>query len=148
MPKERPSFPSLNQLKAIQDDIASLIASGQLPAELERLFEPGSSMGGARPKAVIEDEKSTLWIAKFNRTDDLVDQAKAEQMCYLMMQDAGIDCCNTRLERIAGRSVILIERFDLYKNAARRHFISAHALLYLPMMSYRNLLRLKCMRLD
>ena len=42
MPKERPYFPSLNQLKAIQDDIATLIASGQLPAELERLFEPGS----------------------------------------------------------------------------------------------------------
>lgn len=68
-PKERPIFPHLHQLTDIHDDIGQLIAQGSLPDDLQRLFEPGSSMGGARPKAVVQDDQQHLWIAKFNRAD-------------------------------------------------------------------------------
>ena len=132
-PAARPTFPILAYLNAIKANITQItqcITDEKVSSELQRLFEPGCSMGGARPKTVVQDDASRLWIAKLNRSDDSFDQAKAEQMCFLMMRDLGIRCCNTQLHEIADQSVLLVERFDHTPGQCRRHFISAHALLY------------------
>lgn len=131
-PKSTPEFESLKHLLALDKGISDLLESNLLTPEVVRLFEPGSSMGGARPKSVVQDETGALWIAKFNRPEDLFDQAAAEQMCYLMMRECAINACQTRLIRAGGRHVLLVRRFDQTAAGRRLHFISAHALMYQP----------------
>lgn len=54
-------------------------------------------------------------------------------MCFLMMRDCGIRTADSELISVAGRSVILVKRFDVEPaETSRRHFISAHALMYRP----------------
>lgn len=130
-PKEPAEYPPMDSLKAINENIQTLIESGKITPELLKQLEPGSSMGGARPKSVVKDSDGSLHIAKFTRPDDIFDQSKAEQMCYLMMRDCGINTAESELIDVAGRSVILVKRFDV-EETCRRHFISAHALMYKP----------------
>lgn len=128
-PKGRPQTLMMEALEQMQSSIAELVASGAVAPEMLRLLEPGSSMGGARPKSLVRSEDGRLWIAKFERPDDVFNQSKAEAMCYLMMRDSGIVTANTQLTEVAGRSVLLVERFDCAEYG-RKHFISAHALTY------------------
>ncbi|SFG09204.1 type II toxin-antitoxin system HipA family toxin [Neptunomonas qingdaonensis] len=134
-PKSEPEYQSLESLTTLNDNIQTLLSSGNISGDITddllRQLEPGSSMGGARPKSVVRDQHGTLWIAKFTRPDDIYDQSKAEQMCYLMMRDCGIDAADTELTEVAQRSVLLVKRFDI-ASYGRRHFISAHALQYQP----------------
>jgi serine/threonine-protein kinase HipA len=127
--KPRPQSLAMGVLERMQSSIADLVASGAVEPEMLRILVPGSSMGGARPKSVVCDGDGRLWIAKFERPDDLFNQSKAEAMCYLMMRDCGIVTAKTELTKVAGRSVLLVERFDC-TDSGRRHFISAHALTY------------------
>ena len=130
-PKTEPVYQSLKSLTSINENIQTLLSRGDITEDLLRQLEPGSSMGGARPKSVVQDTDGSLWIAKFTRPDDIYDQSKAEQMCYLMMRDCDIDTAETELTEVAQRSVLLVKRFDI-SSYGRRHFISAHALQYRP----------------
>lgn len=131
-PKPVQPFQPLSELESIGESVQRVLDSDQpIPEDLLRQLEPGSSMGGARPKSVVQDGEGVVWIAKFTRPDDLFDQSRAEQLCYLMMRECGIETAETRLTRIAGRSVLLVKRFDITARV-RRHFISAHALKYQP----------------
>jgi len=71
-------------------------------------------MGGARPKAVIEDGDS-LWIAKFNRPDDRWDNTRVEHAMLRLARDCGISVAENRIETVAGKDVLLIKRFDREK---------------------------------
>ncbi len=131
-PKPVQPFQPLSELESIGESVQRVLDSDQpIPEDLLRQLEPGSSMGGARPKSVVQDDEGVVWIAKFTRPDDLFDQSRAEQLCYLMMRECGIETAETRLTRIAGRSVLLVKRFDITPQG-RRHFISTHALKYQP----------------
>ncbi len=131
-PKPTQDFQPLSELENIGESVQRVLDSNEvIPEEVLRQLEPGSSMGGARPKSVVQDDDGVVWIAKFTRPDDLFDQSRAEQLCYLMMRECGIETAETRLTRIAGRSVLLVKRFDITAQG-RRHFISAHALKYQP----------------
>ncbi len=137
-PKPAQAFQLLSELEGIGDSIQRVLENDHsIPHEVLRQLEPGSSMGGARPKSVVQDDAGAVWIAKFTRPDDLFDQSKAEQLCYLMMREAGIRTAETRLIKVVGRSVLLVKRFDMYSHG-RRHFISAHALKYQPRIRQAN----------
>jgi serine/threonine-protein kinase HipA len=71
----------------------------------------GTSMGGARPKAVGEDE-SGLWIAKFNRFDDDWNSARVEHAMLVLGRACGLTTAERRVELIGGRDVLLVKRFD------------------------------------
>jgi serine/threonine-protein kinase HipA len=88
-------------------------------------------MGGARPKAVVEDDDG-LWIAKFNRPDDPWNNPRVEHAMLNLARACGLSAAESRLKSIAGRDVLLVKRFDRERTQAgylRSRMISALTLL-------------------
>lgn len=77
----------------------------------EQLYRAGGSLGGVRPKAVVEHD-GRLWIAKFQRRDDPFDQCLAEHATMSLARACGIDAAETRLASAGPRRVVLVARFD------------------------------------
>lgn len=92
---------------------------------LSVLMAPGSSLGGARPKANILDNDKSLWIAKFPSKTDTVDKAAWEFLGYKLATNAGIKMAPCRIEKIMGNHhTFFTKRFDR-ANGERIHFASA-----------------------
>ncbi len=91
---------------------ADLVQHGEtLPPALEQALFHGSSIGGARPKALIrEGDKS--YIAKFSSPSDVFNVVKGEYVAMRLASRVGLDVAPVRLTRAAGRDVLLVERFD------------------------------------
>ncbi|MCA6422845.1 MAG: HipA domain-containing protein [Flavobacterium sp.] len=92
---------------------------------LSVLMAPGSSLGGARPKANILDADKSLWIAKFPSKTDTIDKAAWEFLAYQLATKAGIEMAPCRMDRILGKHhTFFTKRFDR-ENGERIHFASA-----------------------
>lgn len=121
-------------------DAARLVEQGiPLPPDLDAALLHGSSIGGARPKALIDagDEK---YIAKFSSSTDLTSVVKAEFIAMRLAARAGLDVAPVRLAHVTGKDVLLIRRFDRIKLEAgwqRRAMVSALTLLGLDEMMAR-----------
>lgn len=83
----------------------------ELPAHLHELVDPGTSMGGARPKNVVEDDDG-LWIAKFPARSDRWNNAPVEAAMLSLAALCGIRVPETRIERVGAEMVLLLKRFD------------------------------------
>ena len=96
---------------------------------LQMLYMPGSSLGGARPKANVIDERGNMWIAKFPSRLDNIDVGAWEYVVTLMARDFGLKVPEVRAERFSSRHhTFLSKRFD--RNGVKRlHFASAMTLL-------------------
>jgi len=108
---------------------AKLIESNEDTVEVRKwlamLMAPGSSLGGARPKANILDEHGHPWIAKFPSKNDTIDKGAWEYQAYRLAVDSGIDMAESRLEHIAGPyHTFFTKRFDRERQN-RIHFASA-----------------------
>lgn len=89
------------------------------------LIAPGSSLGGARPKANILDNNKHPWIAKFPAQADTIDKAAWEYLAYTLALDAGIEMAESRIEKVSGKyHTFFTKRFDRL-NRERVHFASA-----------------------
>ena len=89
------------------------------------LIAPGSSLGGARPKANVLDADKSLWIAKFPSKTDSIDKAAWEFLAYQLAIKAGIEMAPCRIDRILGNHhTFFTKRFDR-ENGERIHFASA-----------------------
>ena len=96
---------------------------------LAMLIAPGSSLGGARPKASVIDADGSLWIAKFPGKDDERDMAAWEMLTAVLARDAEVEMSESRLEAISERgATFLTRRFDR-RTEGRIHFASAMTLL-------------------
>jgi serine/threonine-protein kinase HipA len=120
-----PPWTSVGELQHIAD----LVESGKNPKELNKwlimLMAPGSSLGGARPKANVMDKSGQLWIAKFPSRNDTIDKAKWEFLAYKLAMAAGIRMSESRIEKVAGSSyTFFTKRFDRIREE-RVHFASA-----------------------
>jgi serine/threonine-protein kinase HipA len=98
--------------------LADLVAAAEAIEEGKRVpervleqLEPGTSMGGARPKATIEDG-NRLWIGKFPEKTDRCNLQRIEYATIELARRCGIAACNARLESLGGRDVLMVERFD------------------------------------
>ncbi len=80
--------------------------------DLRLLLAPGSSLGGARPKASVRDRSGQLAIAKFPRRDDEIDVVRWEAVALSLAAKAGIRVPSWRIEAIGRRRVLLLHRFD------------------------------------
>lgn len=99
----------------------------------------GSSIGGARPKALI-DSNEKKYIAKFSSQNDLYNVVKAEYVAMRLAAEAGLKTAPVSLTQTAGKDVLLIERFDREKaddGWQRRAMVSALTLLELDEMMAR-----------
>ena len=79
--------------------------------QVDDLVHPGSSMGGARPKNVVED-KEGLWVAKFPARNDRWNNAAVEGGMLRLALECGLRAAFSKGTSIAGRSVLLVRRFD------------------------------------
>jgi serine/threonine-protein kinase HipA len=115
--------------EALMRDAA--VEPGDEVAQVQELLLIGSAMGGARPKAVVEDAKG-LWVAKFNREDDPWNNTRVEHAMLELARSCGLTVATSRVEKIAGKDVLLVERFDREKAAkgyTRPRMISSLTLL-------------------
>ena len=120
--------PPWSSVRELQHGI-SLIESNKDNKEVRKwlsiLLAPGSSLGGARPKANIMDEKGNLWIAKFPTKEDTSDKGAWEFLAYKLAIRAGIEMAECKIEKISGKHhTFFTKRFDRIKNK-RIHFASA-----------------------
>ena len=96
---------------------------------LKQLIAPGSSLGGARPKATVQDEKGNLWIAKFPSKHDEVNSGAWEKVVHDLAEICGLNVPEAKLETFSKNgSTFLVKRFDREGNK-RIHFASAMTLL-------------------
>lgn len=110
-----------------------------LTPELDSALYHGSSIGGARPKALIDD-KNKKYIAKFSSSSDEYSVVKSEYIAMRLAAVAGINVAPVSLKRASGKDVLLIERFDRVKTDngyQRRSFVSALTLFSLNEMMAR-----------
>ncbi len=97
---------------------------------IAQLVQPGSSLGGARPKATVADEQGNLWIAKFPSKRDANDSGTWEMVVHELASNAGIEVPSALLETLSSHgSTFIVQRFDRTKANERVHFASAMALL-------------------
>jgi len=104
----------LERLQTLADQLIAEEAADAKDEELSQvqdLLLLGTSMGGARPKAVVEDA-GHLWIAKLNRQDDSFNQARVEHAMLVLGRECGISTSESRVTQIGGRDVLLVKRFD------------------------------------
>lgn len=145
-PAPKRAFNQTLDLAKVQSNADSIVADDDRPNgdraagaadhgndrdQVEKLMVIGTSMGGARPKAVVEDEAG-LWIAKFNRPDDTWNSARVEHAMLILARACGLSTAESRVVEVAGRDVLLVKRFDREKTQAgylRTRMISALTLL-------------------
>ncbi|MDV6328425.1 type II toxin-antitoxin system HipA family toxin [Idiomarina sp. Sol25] len=117
------------------DDIDLLLAgknailnSENVSVEVKKAFQYGESMGGARPKTVLQ-HNGQAYLLKFNRPDDLYNVARVESATMTMLNEVeGVNVAGTQL--LAGEEdVLMSERFDRRGLDVSHHFISANSLL-------------------
>ena len=110
-----------------------------LTPELDQALFHGSSIGGARPKALVQDQ-GRKYVAKFSSSTDLYSVVKAEFIAMRLAQLAGLNVAPVKLVKAANKDVLLIERFDRQPkdgNWSRRAMVSALTLLGLDDMMAR-----------
>ena len=110
-----------------------------LTPDLDQALFHGTSLGGARPKAMIQDGDTKL-IAKFSSSTDTYNVVKAEYVAMRLAARAELDVAPVRLERVAGKDVLLVERFDRARTKdgwTRRAMVSALTLFGLDEMMAR-----------
>ncbi|VWX57570.1 Type II toxin-antitoxin system HipA family toxin [Burkholderiales bacterium 8X] len=135
-PAPRRAFNQTLELAQVQATADAILANEEPPAgategQINDLLMVGTSMGGARPKAVVEDEVG-LWIAKFNVPTDLWNNARVEHAMLVLARTCGLTTAESRVVSVAGRDVLLVKRFDREKTNAgyeRARMISALTLL-------------------
>lgn len=131
-----PGAASLEELLGAAERVEKGIA---LTPELDQALFHGSSLGGARPKAMIEDGDRKL-IAKFSSSTDTYNVVKAEYVAMRLAASVGLDVAPIRLTHAAGKDVLLVERFDRRRAAdgwERRPMVSALTLFGLDEMMAR-----------
>lgn len=121
-------IPPLLQLPALLTAAMRLSEDGGNDDDLRLLLAPGSSLGGARPKASVVDKDGQLAIAKFPQHGDLVPVSLWEAVALKLAAQAGISTPDWRIEKISGLNVLLLRRFDRRGNM-RVPFLSAMSLL-------------------
>lgn len=120
---------------------AELVENRQpLPPDLQIALLHGSAVGGARPKALI-DEGDRRYIAKFSTSTDTYDVIKAEFIAMRLAELCGLDVAPVDLTHSISKDVLLVERFDRLRTdpePARRHMLSGLSLLQLDEMEARH----------
>ncbi len=97
---------------------------------LNILINPGSSLGGARPKASVVDDKKNLWIAKFPSKSDIKDIGGWEMVTNELARNAGLNVAVSKIQKFSSKYyTFLTKRFDRTNTGERIHYASAMTML-------------------
>lgn len=128
--ESRPIVGSVRKLQELER-LANIFEQDPLSVvddELVLLFQNGSSPGGARPKALVEDD-GVLYIAKFASIRDSLGVVGLEAAAMKLGRLAGLETAKTRLVPLATGSCLLVKRFDVGQAGGRNHLLSMQSLL-------------------
>lgn len=122
-----PPLTSVKELTIAAQEYEKSDESNELPEIkwIRQLEHPGTSLGGARPKANVKDESGYLWIAKFPSRNDDYDMALWEHFCHVLARHAFIKTAKTDLFAVENGHALLSKRFDRTDDGRRIHFASA-----------------------
>ena len=127
-----PPLTDLRELIAASKEIERSEEANALPEKrwITQLVQPGSSLGGARPKANVVDTDHSIYVAKFPSLKDDYDSGLWEHFCHLLAQKAAINAAETKVLAINDKHhTLLSRRFDRTEDGKRIHFASAMTLL-------------------
>jgi serine/threonine-protein kinase HipA len=136
-PAPKREFNQTMDLVRLQTIADTILADEERPSndpiasQVEELLLIGTSMGGARPKAVVEADRA-LWIAKFNCGTDRWNNARVEHAMLELAASCGLRAATSRIETVGDRDVLLVKRFDREAGAGgyrRTRMLSALTLL-------------------
>lgn len=131
-PLKIPPLTDIRELIAASEEIERSEEDNAIPDRkwIAQLVLPGSSLGGARPKASVIDTDKTLHVAKFPSRKDDYDVGLWEHFSHLLAANAGINAAKTKVIATGGKyHTLLSERFDRAQSGKRIHFASAMTLL-------------------
>ncbi|OJY11565.1 MAG: phosphatidylinositol kinase [Rhizobiales bacterium 62-47] len=114
-PSPKRKFNQVIDLEKLQT-LADALVKDDLPndpqaQQVQDLMLLGTSMGGARPKAVVQAD-GALWVAKFNRADDRWNNTRVEFAMLRLARECGLATAESRIETVGGKDVLLVKRFD------------------------------------
>lgn len=118
--------PTLASLEAIAEVVRKVLANEPVPELQRRLIRPGVSMGGARPKSVV-DIDGQPWLVKFSEGEEM-DTPLIEHATMTLAKACGIDVAETRAMKIRTGHAVAIKRFDRF-SGMRVHALSAFVAL-------------------
>jgi serine/threonine-protein kinase HipA len=121
-------IPPLVELPELLSAAEHVVEDKDTEYDLRLLIAPGSSLGGARPKASVIEKDGQLAIAKFPRRDDEYNTVVWEAIALALAAKAAISVSESRVETVSNKPVILLRRFDREK-AVRIPFLSAMSML-------------------
>ena len=125
-PWQRGPTPTFEQLEQMADAVRRVLANEAVPELQRRLVRPGASLGGARPKSLLQMD-GHQWLVKF-REDDEMDAPLIEHAAMELARASGIDAAPTRALELASGHAVAIQRFDR-REGVRIHALSAHVAL-------------------
>jgi serine/threonine-protein kinase HipA len=109
-PWATPPWTRLRELQAAASEMDNPASSEDDSRWLEVILAPGSSLGGARPKATVQDATGGLWIAKFPAQNDIVDVGRWEYLVHRLAKEAGINVPTARIEKLSERGTTFLGR--------------------------------------
>ena len=127
-----PPLTDLRELIAASKEIERSEETNVLPEKkwITQLVQPGSSLGGARPKANVVDTDRSIYVAKFPSLKDDYDAGLWEHFCHLLAKNAGVKTAETKVITTNDKyHTLLSRRFDRTEDGGRIHFASAMTLL-------------------
>ena len=136
-----PPITEIKELVRASNEIELSEEKNTLPQKkwLFQLIQPGTSLGGARPKATIIDENKHLYIAKFPSRNDLYDVGLWEHLSHLLAKESGLNCSESKVIKAGNKyHTLLSKRFDRTTDNKRIHFASAMTMLGLKDGSNAN----------
>lgn len=127
-----PPIVSLRELIAASHALEEAEEKGELVDEkwIRQLHSPGTSLGGARPKANVIDEDGFMKVAKFPSRNDSGDVELWEHIAYVLARKAGISVPDTRVVKVGSQyHTLLSKRYDRTDDGRRIHYASALTML-------------------
>ena len=126
LPHRTGPLPTLVDVKEMQELVTRVIANQPVPEDKRRLIAPGTTLGGARPKALITME-GAQWIVKFSEEDDATDTPLIEHACMTLAAQAQIRVAETRAIPASKRHAIAVLRFDRAGTAEEPRRVHTHS---------------------
>lgn len=111
LPATQRRYNRTHQLAELIEAAQAIEDGKRVPEHILEQLEPGTSMGGARPKATLEDG-NRLWVGKFPERGDRCNFQSVEYATLELARRCGIAVCNGKVQSIAGKDVLMVERFD------------------------------------
>ena len=121
-------IPPLIELPRLLSAAEHVVGDSESDEDLRLLLAPGSSLGGARPKASVRDKDGHLAIAKFPHAADDFNAVLWEALALSLAEKAGIPVAPWRVETVAGKATLIVRRFDR-EGDVRVPFLSAMSML-------------------